>query len=171
MSETALNSMDGAALRQAMGQFLTGITIVTCRKPSGDIYGMTVNSFNSVSLDPALVLWSLDNDSSHHDDFQNGFAVNILHADQQDLCMQFARSDESKRFENVAYSTGALGHPILTGSLVSFECRPWAVYPGGDHQIYVGEVVKLHNGSDMLSPDALSFFKGKIGQFRQNEAS
>lgn len=171
MSETVLHPVDGAALRQAMGQFLTGITVVTCRKPSGDIYGMTVNSFNSVSLDPPLILWSLDNDSSHHDDFQNGFAVNILQADQRDLCMQFARSDETKRFETVEFATGQLGHPILAGALVSFECRPWAVYPGGDHQIYVGEVIQLHQGPDTDAAAALSFFRGQIGTVQQGEAS
>lgn len=154
-------------MRQALGQFMTGITVVTCKKQDGELYGMTVNSFNSVSLDPPLILWSLDNSSTHHDDFKNGFVVNVLSAEQKSLCNQFAKSDETMRFEGVDYQSGATGHPIIKGCLASFECTPWAVYDGGDHKIYVGEVISLNTAPS----DALTFFQGKIGTYTHNGTS
>ena len=166
-SESNANTIDRAEFRHALGSFVTGITVVTCQKADGDLYGMTVNSFNSVSLDPPLVLWSLDNSSTHHTDFATGFVVNILSAEQKDLCNQFASSDEDARFKDVDYRIGASGHPVIENALASFECKPWAVYEGGDHHIYVGEVVGLHKASG----PALTFFQGKIGQYPPEEIS
>lgn len=164
MDQTKVTPAD---MRQALGQFVTGITVVTCKTADGVLYGMTVNSFNSVSLDPALILWSLDNNSNHHADFAHGFVVNILSAEQISLCNQFAKSDETQRFDGVDYITGISGHPVIKGALASFECMPWATYEGGDHKIYVGEVINL----DVQPSDALSFFQGKIGTYPQPDKS
>lgn len=159
--------ISSADMRQALGQFVTGITVVTCKKRDGSLYGMTVNSFNSVSLDPPLILWSLDNSSTHHDDFAQGFVVNVLSAEQISLCNQFAKSDETKRFDGVEFEIGTSGHPVIKDALASFECSSWAVYAGGDHQIYVGEVIGLHT----KPADALTFFQGKIGSYPQSGGS
>ena len=128
---------------------------------------MTVNSFNSVSLDPPLILWSLDNSSTHHDDFAAGFSVNILSAAQKDLCNQFAKADDDKRFNDVDYSIGISGHPVINNTLACFECKSWAVYEGGDHKIYVGEVIKLHSAPG----SALTFFNGGIGEYPPTETA
>lgn len=153
------NQLNEANFRRALSQFVTGITVVSCGCRDGSVYGMTVSSFNSVSLSPPLILWSLDNGSKYHSDFANGFAVNILSAEQRPLCDQFAASDEASRFDNVDYHIGKSGHPVILGALASLECRPWATYAGGDHQIYVGEVIALHTAP----ANALSFFQGEIG--------
>lgn len=157
-----LPAVEPLALRGAMGSFLTGVTIVTTRSETGEPYGLTVNSFNSVSLDPPLVLWSLDHATDKLDLFRNsaGFVVNVMAAASTDMIWRFAKT-ETDRFDNTDWEWGASNQPVLNDAIVSFECRLWAEYPGGDHAIFVGEVINIKQSTG--APAA--FFKGKLGVY------
>ena len=130
-----------AEFRAALGMFATGVTIVTARTEQGVLVGLTANSFNSVSLSPPLVLWSLSRAAGSMAAFRTGshYAVNILSADQQDLAKQFASRD-GDRFANVQYELGPSGAPLLEGAIATFECYNRSRYEEGDHVIFVGEV-------------------------------
>ena len=121
--------------------FATGVTIVTARTSEGKFIGLTANSFNSVSLSPPLVLWSLSRAAASLAAFSAGshYAINILSSEQQDLARAFA-SREGKRFEELSFSTGAGGAPLLNGAAATFECFNRSRYEEGDHVIFVGEV-------------------------------
>lgn len=121
--------------------FATGVTIVTARTDSGDLVGLTANSFNSVSLSPPLVLWSLARAAGSMAAFSNGrhYAINVLAADQQSLAERFAARD-TDRWAGVGFTAGASGAPLLDGAAASFECFNRSQYAEGDHVIFVGEV-------------------------------
>ena len=121
--------------------FATGVTIVTARTTEGDMVGLTANSFNSVSLDPPLVLWSLARAAGSLPSFSTGshYAINILAADQRELAERFARKG-ADRWGGVAFTEGAGGAPLLNGAAASFECFNRSRYEEGDHVIFVGEV-------------------------------
>ena len=127
--------------RAALGMFATGVTIVTARDAAGSLVGLTANSFNSVSLAPPLVLWSLSRQAGSMPAFARGshYAINILAADQHALAMRFA-SKSADRFEGVAFHLNAAGAPILDGAAAVFECFNRSQYEEGDHVIFVGEV-------------------------------
>lgn len=163
MISTYETSVSAADLRQVMSHYLTGVTIVTVMKPDGTPYGLTVNSFSSVSLDPPLILWSLDNKSSQLSLFSNaaGFAVNIMAADQSQLCRRFA-SQEDDRFLGIDWTLGRCEQPLINNALAHIECHPWQIYNGGDHTIFVGEVISAQHFADR--PPA-AFFKGQLGQY------
>lgn len=150
------------AFRTAMGHFLTGVTIVTTRCSAGTPYGLTVSSFNSVSLDPPLILWSLDLGNDRATLFREsaGFTVNILPAGCEELIRTFAAPD-AERFTNTAWHWGTFGQPVLDDAIASFECRLWAEYPGGDHAIFVGEVMDTATRDG----EAAAYFKGRLGTF------
>ncbi|HKY90875.1 MAG TPA: flavin reductase family protein [Nevskiaceae bacterium] len=133
---------DKRALRTALGSFATGVTIVTARNADGDLVGVTANSFSSVSLDPPMVLWSLDNGAYSRPVFEaaGAFVVNILAADQIELSNRFARKGGFDKFEGVAFRSGVGGAPVLEGVAASFECRTAAIHDGGDHRIFLGHV-------------------------------
>jgi flavin reductase (DIM6/NTAB) family NADH-FMN oxidoreductase RutF len=121
--------------------FATGVTIVTARTPAGVLVGLTANSFNSVSLQPPLVLWSLAQAAGSMPALSTGshYAINILAAGQKDLAERFA-SGRADRWQGVAYTDGASGAPLLDGAAASFECFNRSRYEEGDHVIFVGEV-------------------------------
>jgi flavin reductase (DIM6/NTAB) family NADH-FMN oxidoreductase RutF len=127
--------------RQALGMFATGVTIVTALSAKGIPVGLTANSFNSVSLNPPLVLWSLARTAMSLKIFSTGshYAINILGADQQDLARQFSGPAQS-RFDNVRFAAGSGGAPLLAGAAATFECFNRSRYEEGDHVIFVGEV-------------------------------
>jgi flavin reductase (DIM6/NTAB) family NADH-FMN oxidoreductase RutF len=127
--------------RAALGMFATGVTIVTARGADGSPVGLTANSFNSVSLNPPLVLWSLARSAGSMPAFEKGshYAVNILAADQHALAERFA-SKSVDRFADVAFREGTGGAPILEGAAAVFECFNRSRYEEGDHVIFVGEV-------------------------------
>jgi len=131
------------AFRAALGQFPTGVTIVTAADQTR-LVGMTANSFASVSLDPPLVLWSVAKSAPSCPAFlaADGFAIHFLGADHRDLAIRFAASGFDK-FADMAFSRGATGAPLLDGLAPILECRSWARYEGGDHMILVGEVIRL----------------------------
>ncbi|HEY2928066.1 flavin reductase family protein [Piscinibacter sp.] len=127
--------------RAALGMFATGVTIVTARDASGAPVGLTANSFNSVSLAPPLVLWSLSRRAGSMPAFTRGshYAINILAAEQHALAERFA-SKARDRFAGVVFREGAGGAPILDGAAAVFECFNRSRYEEGDHVIFVGEV-------------------------------
>jgi flavin reductase (DIM6/NTAB) family NADH-FMN oxidoreductase RutF len=132
---------DSQQFRLALGQFATGVTVITTRIADGSFIGFTASSFNSVSLDPPLVLWSLGNRAQSMPVFSGNshYVVNVLSADQLGLAERFASRVED-RFEGVEYSLSRTGMPILKGAAAWFECHNKSRYPEGDHVIFVGEV-------------------------------
>ncbi len=159
MTQTA--AIDARLFRQALGSFVTGVTIVTTCDPDGRPVGLTANSFNSVSLDPPRVLWSLALNSLNLPAFRDaGFwVVHILAAGQRDLSQRFA-SRGADKFAGLDYATGPGGVPLLDGCAARFTCRAAFEHEGGDHAIFVGEVVDL--SIDTAAP--LVFHGGQYGQ-------
>jgi len=127
--------------RTSLGMFATGVTIVTARTAAGALVGLTANSFNSVSLEPPLVLWSLARAAGSMPAFSTGshYAINILAADQKDLAERFAKRG-ADRWSGVAFTEGVAGSPLLAGAAATFECFNRSRYEEGDHVIFVGEV-------------------------------
>lgn len=154
------NNQNAHQYRQALGQFGTGVTIVTINAESGPV-GMTVNSFASVSLDPPLILWSVSKNSERSELFENAdwFSVNVLHQGQADLAHEFGRSDGE--FAPNRWTQNEYTVPVLDDALACFECSGSIVYDGGDHTIIVGRVERatLHEGEPLL------FFNGQFGSF------
>jgi len=146
--------------RASLGMFATGVTIVTARTPAGVLVGLTANSFNSVSLNPPLVLWSLAQAASSMAAFSTGshYAINILGADQKALAERFASRRED-RWTDVAFTEGACGAPLLDGAVATFECFNRSRYEEGDHVIFVGEVERCSH-RDGASP--LLYHGGKF---------
>lgn len=140
--------IDPALLRCALGAFVTGVTVVTTRTAAGDPVGLTVNSFNAVSLSPPLVLWSLSLRAASFDAFvqSSHFVVNVLGAHQIPLSERFATTGRDK-FAGVAWRETLADMPLLEGTAASFTCRNTHRYPGGDHLIFVGEVVACEQGA------------------------
>ena len=132
--------------RDALGTFATGVTIVTACNGAGIRVGLTVSSFNAVSLEPPLVLWSLSRSASTAAAFHDctHYAIHVLAADQQALAEQFATRGID-RFAGVNCLPGATGAPLLSGCMATFECHNRSQYVEGDHTIYVGEVLHCHH--------------------------
>ncbi|MBP6115915.1 MAG: flavin reductase family protein [Neisseriaceae bacterium] len=137
-----MSTFDSKSFRRALGNFATGVTVVTAQDDAGNKVGVTANSFNSVSLEPALVLWSIDKKSSSHEVFDRAshFAVNILAGDQIGLSNNFARPKEDK-FADVAYHEGAGRSLLLADCAAHFECELYQQIDAGDHFILIGKVV------------------------------
>jgi flavin reductase (DIM6/NTAB) family NADH-FMN oxidoreductase RutF len=142
--DAQLAPIDPRVFRDVLGSFATGVVIVTTRGAENEPVGLTVSSFNSVSLDPPLILWSLALKAPSLVAFRahQHFAINILAETQLELCKTFGRSSPDK-FLDVSYRQGVTGAPLLAGAAAHLECRTYARYPGGDHEIYVGEVVAM----------------------------
>lgn len=134
-------SVDARDLRVALGHFATGITVITASTAAG-LFGVTANSFNSLSLSPPLILWSLNNSSAGLGALKqaDGFCVNVLGEDQLGLSQHFARKMADK-FSDVEFHTGIYGSPVLHGCIATFECRTTDVIKRGDHHIFIGEVL------------------------------
>lgn len=132
------------ALRDTLGQFATGITVVTTRDAAGQPVGMTVNSFNSVSLDPPLVLWSIDKQALGYGAFTGNdhFAVHVLKADQQHISNLFAGRGADK-FGQIHWRPGPAQLPLLDDCAAHFHCRRIQSIDGGDHTILLGEVLEF----------------------------
>lgn len=135
-----------------MGKFATGVTVVTTVDAQGLPVGMTVSSFNSVSLHPALVLWSLGCSTGSFPAFAQAshYAIHVLASHHKDLALQFAQRGVD-RFAGVAWQSNAQGVPLLDDALATFECRARSQYPEGDHLIMVGEVLACRH-ADNASP-------------------
>lgn len=147
--EARAPSFSTPEFRSALGMFATGVTVITARAPDGTLVGLTANSFNSVSLAPPLVLWSLSHASSSMAAFLQGthYAINILAADQQALAMQFAARG-TDRWAGVDFVVGGNGAPVIAGAAATFECFSRSRYAEGDHTIFVGEVEACAHRAD-----------------------
>src|ERR1700760_4005181 len=154
--------IDPRDFRNALGTYATGVTIITAVAADGRPYGLTCNSFASVSLNPPLVLWSLGMFSQGLTIFQNAshFTINVLGASQQALASKFAKSSGDK-FAGVEWTPGLGSAPILADSVASFQCRAANRYYGGDHVIFLGAVeAYAYNGQEPLL-----FWRGGYGRF------
>ena len=144
--------IDEFRFRQALGYFASGVTVVTTGH-EGQLYGMTVSSFSSLSLSPPLVLICIDKAVPTHDALRDAgqFVVNILEKRQEHLSRRFAMPGDDK-FKGVAWHTGTLGLPVLDRVLAVIECRMHATLDGGDHTIFVGEVIDamVDDGTPLL---------------------
>lgn len=133
---------DARAFRRCLGQYPTGVTVVTAQS-GHEVVGMAVNSFAAVSLDPPLVLWSIRRESRSAEDFlQAGhFAVNVLATDQVEVSQRFGSGDPD-RFTRTPWQPSLFGAPLLDGAIAHLECRTTVVHEGGDHLILVGQVLR-----------------------------
>ncbi len=129
-------------IKDAMSCFTTGVTVVTAHTQDQD-WGMTCNSFNTVSLDPAMVLWSVRKTSTSYEAFvtAGGYMVNVLGAQQKDLALKFAQGTQAERFADQQVVRGVNQHPRLEGVIAWFDCRIDQVVSAGDHDILIGEVL------------------------------
>lgn len=143
---------DVRELRNLLGQFATGVTVITTRTADGRNVGMTANSFSSVSLEPALVLWSLARTAPSLNDFRDAshFAINVLGAEQHGLSGHFARPSNDK-FEGIGFSQGRADVPVLDDVVAVLVCRNVTQYEGGDHLIFIGEIEQYrYSGAEPL---------------------
>lgn len=154
---------DKLDLRQSLGRFATGVTVVTCMGDKGPC-GITANSFSSVSLDPPLVLWNIAKVSNSLRAYlaAERFAINVLGSEQRDLSDHFAQSDHTV-FNGIEYSVSEHGVPILPGTIACFECRTHEVHDCGDHFIIIGEIEKFR--SDDREP--LLFYGGEYRRVQE----
>ena len=138
-------TLDTRRFRNALGQFATGVAIVTTVTAEGERIGMTVSSFNSLSLDPPLVLFSIHRQAFSFPAWQQAghFVVNVLNEGQEELSNRFARA-QGEKWSGVHPRRGKTGMPLMPNAIVSFECEAYARYAGGDHDIFVGRVVEIH---------------------------
>lgn len=137
-------TFEARQLRDVLGTFVTGVTVVTTRDGQGASHGVTANSFSSVSLDPPLVLWSQSVSSRSHPAFLESehFTINILADDQIALSNHFAKTRDDK-FNGIAHAPGIGGTPVLDGVAAHLECTKVAAYPGGDHVVFIGRVERI----------------------------
>lgn len=151
--------------RDALGSFATGVTVLTALSEDGQAMGVTISSFNSVSLDPPLIIWSLSAHSPRLEAFRRAthYAVNVLTANQQDLSDCFASPDNSNRFDGVATSRGIAGIPLIEGCSAWFECVNEVQHPGGDHIVFLGRVQRFARGE---ASEPLIFHGGCYRQLR-----
>ena len=152
------SDFDARAFRRALGQFATGVAVITAQAADGTAIGMTMSSFNSVSVDPPLILFSIGRQALSLGAMTKakGYAVNILGRDQEHLSDQFARALADK-WAAVEHTIGHAAAPLLAGAIAHFECVPYAQYDGGDHVIFVGRVMQFSAHPDK---DPLIFFRG-----------
>jgi flavin reductase (DIM6/NTAB) family NADH-FMN oxidoreductase RutF len=149
---------DPRLLRNALGRFPTGVTVITTRTPDGKREGLTANSFSALSLDPPLVLWSIVRKSGSLPGFlaSGHFAINVLASSQSDVSHRFATPREDK-FDGMPVEEGLGGSPLLPGAIASFECQTAQTIDGGDHVLFVGRVHKVRYGDG----DPLIFNAGR----------
>ena len=147
--------------RDAMAQFVTGITVICVRRGDGRYVGFTANSFNSVSLEPPLVVWSLRRDAENLEAFRAAprYAINVLAGSQAELARRFSRP-HADRFAGVPYRLGAADAPLIDGCVAWFECRHHAQIEAGDHILFIGEVETCERASG----SALLFHHSRYGE-------
>ena len=157
----SVQPIDGTMLRQVCGHFVTGVTVITSGEAGGESGGTTVNSFTSVSLDPPLVLFCLHNDSRLRAmvEDRRAFAVNFLAGRQEKVAWKFA-GKQTANLSDVPHKRSISGTPVLSDALAFLACTLVSQFDGGDHTIYLGEVVEL---GAARGRDPLIFFKGTLG--------
>ena len=161
--------MESTVWRNTMGQFATGVTVITTLDQEGKPLGMTANAFTSLSLDPPMVLICIDNKSTTLTELTSSkkYCVNILSASQETISRQFAKKGGPEKFDRVEYFRGEIDLPVIQGCLTSVECEISAVVDGGDHKILLGQGVKIHQSETETEP--LIFYKGKYKTLQADE--
>jgi len=161
-------AVDKREFRNALGQFATGVTIITTMTEDGEPIGLTANSFSSVSLDPPLVLFCLDRNSYSFAHFEKSshFVVNVLASDQEAISNHFAKPSEDK-FRDVSFAVCGVGCPAFEGSLAVFECETQDIHEAGDHIILIGHVLSFNSDS---TRDPLLYFRGKYRAVKEAAA-
>lgn len=162
--------IDGAHFRKVLGQYPTGVVVVTAIAADGAPLGMAVGSFTSVSLEPPLVAYVPDKKSSSWKALRESgdlFCINVLGADQEDVCRAVATSKERK-FDGIAWRPSATGMPVLSGAVAYIDCTVHDIHDAGDHDIVVGRVHDLDVNAAAASP--LLFFRGGYGSFSARDA-
>lgn len=159
MNQGSSAEPDLRALRRVLGQFATGVAVVTAAGGEGQMVGMTMSSFNSVSLNPPLILFSVARSAFSLPVLQaaKGYGINILGRDQEHLSNRFARASEDK-WSDVAHRRGAHDVPLIEGALAHLECAPYARHDGGDHEVFIARVLRFET-EDAGAP--LIFFRGR----------
>ncbi len=154
---------DTRQFRHALSQFATGVTVITTCMPDGSFLGLTASSFNSVSLEPPLVLWSLSCNAGSLPTFTKNshYVINVLAGDQAALAERFAMRIDN-RFEGVDFELSPTGLPVLRGVTAWFECHNRSRYPEGDHVIFVGEVERC----EVTPRPPLVFHGGRFASIR-----
>ena len=167
-ASTGKNNIVGAPaahrdFRDALGRFATGVTVISSCDQAGRPFGITVNSFSSVSLEPPLILWCLERSTFIADRFLNcrHFAVNVLAATQKDIALRFAATDDNK-FNDVQTFAGLNDLPLIHGALAHFECSLEQTYPGGDHAILLGRVERFSKADG----NPLIFHRGLLAELK-----
>lgn len=150
--------------RNVLGSFPTGVTVVTTRDDAGNLYGVTASSFNSVSLEPPLILWSIGKASSSYQAMINAtyWNVHVLAEDQDVVSATFAKSSDDK-FANVSYAEGLHGAPVIDGCAAVLQCQIEHQYAGGDHVILVGRVLDFTD----YGKQPLVFARGRYARLAQ----
>ena len=163
LADTGAPTIDSARFRQVLGHFATGIVIVTGMDGDEPV-GLTAQSFTSVSLDPPLVgfLPAKSSTSWPRVEKGGGFCVNILSAEQEDVCRAFATSGADK-FRGLGWKPGPSGSPVLEDVLGWIDCKMDTIHEAGDHLIVIGRVLELHVADD--HPGPLLFYRGGYGRF------
>lgn len=160
-------SAEARLLREALGRFATGVTVVTTASAKGPL-GMTVNSFTSVSLEPPLVLWCPARASARHDCFTSAqhWSVHVLGSEQLETCLRFTRG--GRQFEGLEHAPSDEGVPVIPGVAARFDCQTHAVHPAGDHSVVIGRVLRITTGGPGEHP--LVFAAGRFGEFAPGES-
>lgn len=155
--------MDPSEFRRVLGHWGTGVAVVATLRPDGMPVGLTANAVASVSLDPPLVLACVERGSDTHDiiPVAGVFTVSVLAEEQEALARRFATLEVAEKFRGVAYREAVTGAPVLDGALAWVDCRLWAAYPGGDHSIFVGEVL----AGDAREGAPLVYYRGGYGRY------
>lgn len=159
-----MHGVEPALFRQLLGRFATGVTVLTTRTPGGDPIGMTASSVASVSLDPPLVLVSVDRRHEMHAALQAAsyFVLNILAADQEALSRRFA-ADAANRFSGVGFHPNKQGIAVLDGVLAHVECEKQTAVPAGDHTVFIGLVA----GGNVTDRRPLLYYRGGYAGLRE----
>ncbi|MGQ0561709.1 MAG: flavin reductase family protein [Gemmatimonadota bacterium] len=157
-----MSELDASEFRRILGHWGSGVAVVATRKRGDRLCGLTVNAFASVSLDPPLVLVCVERNADSHDCIRAAgfFSVNVLSSDQERVARRFANWEVDTKFEGLGFRIEATGAPILDDALAWVDCRIWAEYEGGDHTIFIGEVV----AGDAREDAPLLFYRGGYGR-------
>lgn len=156
--------IDQATFRSVLGRFASGVTVVTARDAEGTDHGMTASAFCSLSLEPPLVLVCIEHAASMHPVLEQAthFAVNVLSAGQEAISRRFAERLED-RFEGIGFERGLTGAALITDALAHLECRKRGRHDGGDHSIFIGEVISARAGDDR----PLLYYRGGYAQLER----
>ena len=159
-------AFDFRSLRRALGHFPTGVCVVTSQVDTV-LVGMTISSFNSLSLEPPLVLFSIDGKAASLSLLHKaeGYVINVLAENQKDLSDRFAKSGSNK-WEGTTYASGLFGAPVLPGVAAVLECAAWATHAAGDHVLFVAEVKGFQTFADRRP---LVFSKGRYAKLHETE--